>query len=128
MTYNNKYLYLIWKDPQTRRNFTIGKLCHSEKYAFEYFGDFSKAENHGWSKFEVFPEEKVYESDVLFPVFASRLPDRKRRDIGKILQKYGLNEYDEFELLRKSEARLPIDIFPASTCARIPTFNLFVFI
>ncbi len=59
----------------------------------------------------MFLEEKVYESDVLFPVFASRLPDRKRRDINKILEKYGLVEFDEFELLRKSEARLPIDTY-----------------
>ena len=46
---------------------------------------------------------------MLFPVFASRLPDRKREDIDKILQKYGLKEFDEYELLKKSGARLPID-------------------
>ncbi len=111
MLCTKKHLFLIWKDPQTRRNFTVGKLCRNGKYTFEYYGDFGKAENYGWSKFEVFPEEKVYESDVLFPVFASRLPDRKRRDINKILEKYGLDEFDEFELLRKSEARLPIDTY-----------------
>ncbi len=122
MECNEKYLYLVWKDPKTRRNFTIGKLCRNEKYTFEYDGDFGKAENYGWTKFDMFPEEKVYESEVLFPVFASRLPDRKRRDIDKILEKYGLTEFDEFELLRKSEARLPIDtysfidpIFPEDT-------------
>lgn len=107
----NKYLYLIWKDPQTRRNFTIGKLCKSEKYTFEYSGDFSAAEKCGWTKLDVFPEEKIYESAYLFPIFASRLPDRKRRDIDKILKKYDLCEFDEFELLRKSGARLPIDTY-----------------
>ncbi len=111
MTNCDKFLYLIWKDPQSRRNFTIGKLGHGEKYTFEYCKDFGIAENYGWTKFEVFPEEKVYESEILFPVFASRLPDRKRRDIDKILEKYGLSEFDEFELLRKSEARLPIDTY-----------------
>lgn len=111
MMKRNNYLYLIWKDPQTRANFTIGKLYRGEKYTFEYFGDVGKAENRGWTKFEVFPEEKTYESEVLFPVFASRLPDKKRRDINKILEKYNLSEYDEFELLRKSEARLPIDTY-----------------
>ena len=122
MECNEKYLYLVWKDPKTRSNFTIGKLCRSTKYTFEYDGDFGKAENYGWTKFDMFPEERVYESDVLFPVFASRLPDRKRRDIDKILEKYGLTEFDEFELLRKSGARLPIDtysfidpIFPEDT-------------
>lgn len=111
MTQNNKYLYLIWKDPQSRQNFTIGILGYGSKYTFEYSSDIGKAENNGWTKFEVFPEEKIYESEVLFPVFASRLPDKKRRDIDKILEKYGLSEFDEFELLRKSEARLPIDTY-----------------
>ena len=107
----DRYLYLIWKDPQTRQNFTIGKLGKGDKYFFEYFDDVGKAEKNGWVKFEVFPDEKVYESDILFPVFASRLPDRKRRDIEKILDKYGLSTFDEFELLRKSEGRLPIDTY-----------------
>lgn len=115
-----KFLYLIWKDPQQRRNYIVGKLSRNDYFSFEYFGDFVQAELHGWSKIEAFPEEKVYVSQTLFPVFSSRLPDRKRRDIDSILEKYGLKEYDEFELLGKSEARLPIDtysfidpIFPA---------------
>lgn len=107
----NKFLYLIWKDPITRNNFIIGKLSRNGKYTFEYCGDFGEAEAHGWYKLEVFPEEKIYESEVLFPVFSSRLPDRKRRDIDKILEKYELSEFDEFELLRKSEGRLPIDTY-----------------
>ena len=78
MTCCEKFLYLIWKDPQSRRNFTIGKLCQSEKYTFEYCEDFGIAENYGWTKFEVFPEEKVYESDILFPVFASRRSGNRR--------------------------------------------------
>ncbi|MBO5376986.1 MAG: DNA-binding protein [Ruminiclostridium sp.] len=111
MTQKNRYLYLIWKDPLTRQNFTIGKLGSGSKYFFEYAADIGKAEKNGWTKFEVFPEEKLYESDALFPVFASRLPDKKRRDIDKILEKYGLSTFDEFELLRKSEGRLPIDTY-----------------
>ncbi|MBQ4601990.1 MAG: HipA N-terminal domain-containing protein [Clostridia bacterium] len=111
MSQNNKYLYLIWKDPQTRQNFTIGKLGYGSKYTFEYSRDVGKAEKNGWSKFEVFPDEKNYESEVLFPVFASRLPDKKRRDIDKILEKYNLSEFNEFELLKKSEGRLPIDTY-----------------
>ena len=111
MKKRNEFLYLIWKDPITRNNFTVGKINRNEKYTFEYCEDFGKAEAYGWLKLEAFPEEKIYESDVLFPVFASRLPDKKRRDIDKILEKYELAEYDEFELLRKSEGRLPIDTY-----------------
>ena len=111
MLEKNKFLYLIWKDPHTRTNFTVGKLSKNGRYTFEYFGDFGKAESCGWSKLDVFPENRTYESDILFPVFASRLPDKKRRDIDKILKKYELENFDEFELLRKSEGRLPIDTY-----------------
>lgn len=107
----DNYLYLVWKDPQTRRNFTIGKLSRNQKYKFEYCEATTEAEEAGWKKLEAFPEPKIYESDTLFPVFSSRLPDRKRRDIEKILEKYNLTEFDEFELLRKSGARLPIDTY-----------------
>ena len=51
----------------------------------------------------------VYKYENLFPVFASRLPDRRRKDIKKILYKYGLLEYDSYELLRRSGAKLPTD-------------------
>ena len=111
MIHNEEYLYLVWKDPRTRRNFTVGKLTRGEEYTFSYLEDISAAESHGWSKLEAFPEVRVYRSKVIFPVFASRLPDRKRRDLDKILQKYGLEEFDEFEMLKKSGARLPIDTY-----------------
>lgn len=53
--------------------------------------------------------ERMYTSDELFSVFSSRLPDRKRKDIDKILSKYGLEEYDAYQLLKMSGAKLPID-------------------
>ena len=57
-----------------------------------------------------FPElDTTYRSDVLFPVFESRLPDKKRRDMDSILNKYGLKEYEPYQLLKRSGARLPID-------------------
>ncbi len=70
--------------------------------------------------------DKVYTDTVLFPVFASCLPDRKRKDIDKILQKYGLKEFDEYELLKKSGARLPIDNleFIVPHMAKEPAFAL----
>lgn len=111
MLLHNNFLYLIWKDPETRRNFTIGKLTRGEKYIFEYCEDAGEAEEAGWKLLGTFPDYQVYESESLFPVFSSRLPDKKRRDISKILKKYGLKEYDEFELLRRSGARLPIDTY-----------------
>lgn len=107
----NEYLFLIWKDPNTRRNFTIGKLSSGEKFTFCYLPDAAEAKKFGWSFLNSFPEDKEYSSEVLFPAFSSRLPDRKRRDIDKILLKYGMSHFDEFELLKKSGARLPIDTY-----------------
>lgn len=108
----NNYLFLIWKDPKSRTNYTIGKLSHSGSYSFEYFEAAKEAEKAGWEPLEAFPKLDItYESENLFPVFSSRLPDRKRRDIKKILEKYELSVFDEFQLLRKSGARLPIDTY-----------------
>ena len=49
-----------------------------------------------------FPDlSKTYYNDILFPAFSSRLPDKNRVDIVDILKKYDLEEYDEYELLKK---------------------------
>lgn len=111
MLLKNNYLYLVWKDPETRRNYTVGKLTQGETYTFEYCEEAPEAEAAGWKLLSAFPEYQTYSSEVMFPVFSSRLPDKKRRDIKEILKKYGLTEFNEFELLRKSSARLPIDTY-----------------
>lgn len=111
MENKNDFLYLIWKDPETRRNFTVGKLTRAETFKFQYCEEYKLAQQYGWGKLEAFPNEKIYESEALFPVFSSRLPDPKRRDIQKILDKYGLEQYDAYELLKKNGGRLPIDTY-----------------
>lgn len=89
----------------------MGQLAKNGEYEFRYYEkEIREAIKEGFEPFFCFRElDKVYTDTVLFPVFASRLPDRKRKDIDKILQKYGLKEFDEYELLKKSGARLPID-------------------
>lgn len=108
---SNNYLFLIWKDPTTRQNYVVGKLTYDKVYTFEYCDEAGRAETTGWKPMGAFPEYKKYTSEKMFSVFSSRLPDRKRRDITDILNKYGLKKYDEFELLKKSGARLPIDTY-----------------
>ncbi len=108
---NRDFLYLIWKDPRSRRNFTVGKLSRGDTYSFEYCEEYERAKEVGWEFLKSFPEDRVYKSPSLFAAFASRLPDPKRRNIEDILQKYGLSEYDAYELLRKSTGRLPIDTY-----------------
>lgn len=108
---NSPYLYLVWKHPQTRRNYIVGKLTHDNGFSFEYCEEFEEAKAQNLPLLDTFPEKKQYKSEILFPVFSSRLPDPKRRDISTILKKYEMDEYDEFELLRKSGARLPFDTY-----------------
>ncbi len=111
MVPKSNYLLLIWKDPETRRNYTVGKLTRGDFFTFQYYGEAENAEEAGWKLLGAFPTYQEYRCNTMFPVFSSRLPDKKRRDIQNILEKYGLMEYDEFELLRRSGARLPIDTY-----------------
>lgn len=112
-------LYLKWKNPMSRRNYIVGKLTRGNQYEFQYCGDYDQAKKDGYLELKAFPTDTVYTSKKLFPTFSSRLPDPKRRDIDKILQKYGMDQFDDFELLRKGGAKLPIDTYefvdPAGT-------------
>ena len=104
------YLYLIWKDEKSRKQYIVAQLSKNGQYEFEYKHEVNEAQKHGFELLVTFPDTTtVYKNDILFPVFSSRLPDGKRKDIGNILKKHGLTEYDEYSLLKRSGARLPID-------------------
>lgn len=106
------YLYLIWKSELSRKQYIVGQLVKNGQYEFRYAENLQDAVDDGFTPLLCFPDiKKVYVDKKLFPVFASRLPDRKRRDIQDILKKYNLQEYDEYSILKKSGARLPIDNF-----------------
>ena len=97
------YLYLIWKHPETRRQYIVGILSKNGVFEFEYGKDVEEARKNGFNGIAAFDEfDKKYKSEKLFPVFASRLPDKKRRGISDILKKYNLEEYDEYLLLKNS--------------------------
>jgi len=104
------YIYLIWKEPNTRRNYIVGQLSKNGQYEFSYGHEVEDAIKEGFELLIPFNDiNKVYKSDTLFSIFSSRLPDKKRRGIEKVLSKYGLQEYEEYKLLKRSGARLPID-------------------
>lgn len=104
------YLYLIWKSEQSRKQYVVGQLIKNGQFEFQYVKDIENAINDGFTPLLCFPDiNKVYTDTKLFSVFTSRLPDKKRRDIQNILKKYGLEEFDEYMLLKRSGARLPID-------------------
>lgn len=104
------YLYLIWKSEQTRKQYIIGQLTKNGQYEFQYGEEVQSAIADGFKPLLCFPDlDKVYKDNRLFTIFTCRLPDRKRKNIQTILDKYGLEEYDEYMLLKRSGARLPID-------------------
>lgn len=104
------YLYLIWKSEKNRRQYIIGELSKSTHYEFKYCDEVFEAEKEGFTPLVSFPKlECIYQSEVLFPAFESRLPDKKRRDMENILKKYEMEEYEPYQLLKRSGARLPID-------------------
>lgn len=104
------YIYLVWQENKTRRRYIIGQLSKNGQYEFNYGFEVNEAIDNGFKLLIGFDDiNEVYKNDILFPVFSSRLPDRKRKGIDKILQKYGLSEFDEYKLLKRSGAKLPID-------------------
>lgn len=104
------FLYLIWKSGQSGRQYIVGQLTRNSRYEFRYSNEVKEAAEDGFVPLLCFPDlNKKYEDEKLFSVFSSRLPDKKRKNIKDILKKYGLEEYDEYTLLKKSGARLPID-------------------
>jgi hypothetical protein len=96
------YLYLIWKDSVSHRQYIVGQLAKNGGYEFCYSNDIEDALAAGFQPLVSFGDvSKTYYSDKLFSAFSSRLPDRKRKDIDNILSKYGLSEYDAYKLLKE---------------------------
>ena len=111
-TNGRDYIYLVWKDYDTRQRFIIGELSKNGCYQFKIYKiqDIDRAIKKGFELLIAFPNLKdIYQSKEIFPAFSSRLPDRRRKDIKEILDKYKLDRYDAFELLKKSGGKLPTD-------------------
>lgn len=104
------YIYLAWRDTETDRKYLIAQLSKNLQYEFNYGFEIHEAIKKGFKLLICFEQiDKVYKSDILFPVFSGRLPDKKRQGLEKILIKYSMKDYDEYNLLKRSGARLPID-------------------
>ena len=108
--YGKDYIYLVWKEIKTGRQYIVGQLSKNGQFEFNYGFEVKQAIEKGFKLLISFEDiDKVYKSGILFPVFSSRLPDKKRIGINKILLKYGMDEFDDYRLLKRSGARLPID-------------------
>lgn len=104
-----EYLLVVWKDYITRSRFVIGELHKGNGYTFKY-RDTRRAQERGFRALIAFPDlMKEYRSEEMFKAFTARIPSEKRKDINEILEKYDLQKYDAFELLKKSGGLSPID-------------------
>jgi hypothetical protein len=105
---NEKSAYLYWATPTRTTKYWIGTLTRKDgKYYFIHSKYASRAANSFWLKIPQFQDlEKVYESDELFRFFKSRLPYSHNSEIPGVLKKYGMEEYDDIELLVRSHGKL----------------------
>lgn len=103
-------IQVIWKEPKSRRQYVVGEILKNEKYEFGYGYEVKEAIKNGFELLVAFKDlEKIYYNDKLFPSFANRLPDKKRRGIENILKRYDLDKFDQYELLKRCGAKLPTD-------------------
>ncbi len=105
-------VYLIWKDVNTGDKYKVATLYKENgKFYFKYIlENVKEAQKVGFKLLVAFPQiNAIYENPQLFANFATRLPNENRPEIKEILETYGMTEYDEFELLKRSGAKLPID-------------------
>ena len=97
-------VYLVWTDYKTGNKYKVAKLYK------EILENVKEAQKNGFSLLIAFPQiNALYDNPQLFAVFAARLPEPTRPEIKEILDTYGMKEYDDFELLKRSGAKLPTD-------------------
>lgn len=117
---NMENLYLKWVDYKTNKKYVIGALCRDKennKYYFKLSEDYlNKAKDAGFVT-AILPfsdVNRIYESDILFPIFRVRVPNINNFDdeeLEDLLEEIGLEEFDEFEFLRKTKGELATDYF-----------------
>lgn len=106
-------LWLIWKEPISRRRYKVGALVkESSKYKFYYVNpELNDAKEVGFNYFPGFEDtSKIYENEKLFINIATRLPNPARPDYLEILNCYNLErDSDNFEILKATRGRIVTD-------------------
>lgn len=116
-----EYLYLKWVDYKTNKKYLIGALFRDKKKHKYYFKlsrlHIEKALNEKVISKAILPfsdYDKIYESDEIFAIFKIRLPkieNYSNEELEELLQDLEINEYDEFEYLKKTKGILLTDRF-----------------
>lgn len=110
-------VFLVWTNERSKKSYKVAELYkENEIYYFKYIiKNVIEAKKDGFELLIAFSDiNKVYDNYQLFSVFESRLPDPKRPEIKEILNMYEMKEYDSFELLKRSGAKLPTDSYEFS--------------
>lgn len=105
-------VYLVWTDIKTGDKYKVAELYKMDnEFYFRYIlENVKEAQKNGFKLLIAFPQiNALYDNPKLFAIFATRLPEPTRPEIKEILETYGMTEYDAFELLKRSGAKLPTD-------------------
>ena len=105
-------MWLIWKDPESRRRYKIGNLIYDNKYTFKYVNpELNDATLVGFKYFPGFEDiNKIYVSEDLFPNIETRLPNPGRPDYLSVLNSYNLEkDSSKLEILKATKGRLLTD-------------------
>lgn len=114
-----EYLYLKWIDYRTNKKYLIGALCR-DKVNKKYYFKMSKehvekalSENAiSKAMLPFYDLDQIYESNQIFSVFKIRLPKIEQYsedELKELLDSLDMNEYDEFEYLKKTKGILMTD-------------------
>lgn len=115
-------LWLVWKQPNSRKRYVVGELTYDQKkYTFKYLKEYlEEAKENGFYNFPGFDDlEKEYECEELFQNILSRLPNKTRPDYLEILNFYDLDSTStKMEILKNTRGRLLTDNYEF-----VPVFN-----
>ena len=114
-----EYLYLKWVDYRTNKKYLIGALFR-DKEKRKYYFKMSRKHVEKAIQEKVISEallpfydlDKIYESDEIFAIFKVRLPKIEtysQEEMKELLEELEMDEYDEFEYLRKTKGMLVTD-------------------
>ena len=116
-----EYLYLKWIDYKTNKKYLIGALFR-DKEKRKYYFKMSRKHVEKAIKEKAISKallpfcdlDKIYESDEIFAIFKVRLPKIEKfseDELKDFLKDLNMEEYDEFEYLRKTKGKLVTDKF-----------------
>jgi len=106
----DEILWLVWKKED--KTFKVGELHRRRgKYYFKY--DVKGVERASEYNFRLLPYlpkvDAEYFREELFRSFAERIPSKEKRNIDEVLRQHDVEEYDEFELLKKTGGKSEYD-------------------